>query len=200
MTSRLVLILVGLLLINSGLLGFWATPYSIGKLAATVMPMATSNWLLDTILQQFRAIAVFIIFRELIFLYFVPFLLILALRFRMNWLKIAMVSYGIGFFSLLLPFLSIGDLGLILAIAVTALSVFTGSLTRLFWQKGLPRISSFSTVILGLIFGIALGIFVISAYFSLETLGALPWTTLLLPIFLLQLCLAFSLNHQLKIW
>lgn len=190
--ARLVFILVGLLIVKSALLGFMATPYLIAKLASTVVPVGR------TVGQPLAAFAIFVGFREAIFLYFMPFLAILALGLRLAWLKIATVSYGIGLLSLLLPFFNVGNLGLILAIALMTLAIFSGSLIQLFWQRRLPRISSFSTVIFGLIYGVALGIFAIAAIFPLQTLSGLPWTTLLLPIFLLFLCLAFSLNQQLK--
>ncbi|AFY73176.1 hypothetical protein Syn7502_01066 [Synechococcus sp. PCC 7502] len=210
MTNKLVLILVGLLIVEFALLGFLATPYYIGKLAATALPAYTlvsgvPIWVLRIMLQFQKfwnvVLTLFVIFHEVIFLYFVPLLIILGLRLpRTNWVKVCAISYGVGFLVLLSTFLNTINFSVTLAIAVIALGVFTGALIRLFWQARFHKIYSVSTVVFGIILGKVLGVFAIAAIFSVQTVGAFPiqWTTLLMPIFLLLLCLALSLRYQFK--
>ncbi len=211
MTNKLVVILVGLLVILFAVNGFLSTPYIIGKLAAVPLPAFTFStgiaiWLLRIIYEVQRffglAIAIIVIFRYFIFLFLPAIFIALGLNSPkfINWLAVCQVSYGFGILILLSGILNIGDLDVILAIAAIPLGMTTGGLVRLFWQKGFNKIYSVLTVLIAVILGNFLGVFVIAAITGMQTVGtdSTKWTTLLFPLFLLQLCLALSLKEQFR--
>jgi hypothetical protein len=210
MTNKLVVILVGLLIILFAVYGFLSTPYYIGKLAALSLPAFTFSWeipiwLLRIIfeMQKFfsRTIAIIFIFRYVIVFYLLAGLIVLGLNApkSLNWLAVCQVSYGFAILILLSVFLN-WNLDAIFAIAAIPLGITTTGLIRLFWQKGFNKIHSVFTVLIAVLLGKCLGDFTIAAIANLQTVGnnSIKWTTLLFPLFLLQLCLALSLKYQFK--
>jgi hypothetical protein len=91
-------------------------------------------------------------------------------------------------------------LDLSLAIATIPLGITTGEITRLFWFQGYRRIYSALTVLIAVMLGNFLGVFVFAAILAIQAPGVngIKWTTLLFPVFLLQLCLALSIKKQLQ--
>jgi hypothetical protein len=209
MTNKLVLILLGLLIILFTVYGL-LTPYTVGKLAAISLPAFTFSrgipiWLLRIIfeVQKFfsLAIAFIVIFRYVIFLFLPAILITLGLnspKFK-NWFAVCQVSYGLGILMLLSVFLN-WNLDIILAIAAIAAGITTAGLIRLFWQNGFNKIYSVLTVLIAVLLGNFLGVFIFAAIASIQTVGnnSIEWTTLLFPIFLLQLCLALALKYQFR--
>jgi len=213
MKNRLVLVLcvVAALIIIFTLFGFLLTPYFIGKLSAIALPTFIFSkgipiWLLRIIFefQKFfnLAIALVLTFGHIIFLYFASTAIVLGLGSSksLNWFAISAYSYGFGLLVLLSGALSMLKLDLSLAIAAIPLGITTAGITRLFWLQGYKRIYSALTVLIAVILGNFLGDFVFAAITELQTPGrnGIRWTTILFPIFLLQLCLALSIKKQLQ--
>jgi hypothetical protein len=213
MKNRLVLVLclAAALIVLFTLFGFLLTPYFIGKLSVMALPAFTFSqgipiWLLRIIFefQKFfsLAIAIVLTFGHLIFLYFGSTAIVLGLGASksLNWFAISAYSYGVGLLVLLSGVLNMLKLDLSLAIATIPLGITTGGITRLFWLQGFRQIYSALTVLIAVILGNFLGIFVCAAMLEILAPGmsSIRWTTLLLPIFLLQLCLALSIKTQLQ--
>lgn len=213
MKNRLVLVLcvVAALIIIFTLFGFLLTPYFIGKLSAIALPAFTFSqgipiWLLRIIFefQKFfnLSIAIVLTFGHLIFLYFGSTAIVLGIGApkSLNWLAISVYSYGVGLLVLLSAALSMLKLDLSLAIATIPLGITTAGVTKLFWIQGFRRIYSALTVLIAVILGNFLGVFVLAAITELQAPGmsGIRWTTFLLPVFLLQLCLALSIKKQLQ--
>jgi hypothetical protein len=213
MKNRLVLVLcvVSSLIIIFTLFGFLLTPYFIGKFSVLVLPAFTFSqgipiWLLRIIFEFQRffnlAIAIILTFGHLIILYFGSTAIVLGLGSpkSLNWFAISIYSYGVGLLVLLSGALSMLKLDLSLAISAIPLGITTAGIIRLFWLQGFRRIYSALTVIISVILGNFLGVFVFAAILELQAPGmsGIRWTTLLLPVFLLQLCLALSIKKQLQ--
>jgi hypothetical protein len=213
MKNRLVLVLcvVAALIVLFTLFGFLLTPYFIGKFSVLALPAFTFSqgipiWLLRIIFefQKFfnLAIAIVLIFGHIIFLYVASTAIVLGLGSSkfLNWFAISTYSYGMGMLVLLSGISNMLKLDLSLAIATIPLGITTAGVTKLFWIQGFRRIYSALTVLIAVILGNFLGVFVLAAITELQTPGrnGIRWTTLLFPVFLLQLCLALSIKKQLQ--
>jgi hypothetical protein len=213
MKNRLVLVIcmVAFLIAIFTLFGFLFTPYFIGKLSAIALPTFTFSkgipiWLLRFIFELQRsfnlAIAIVLTFGHIIFLYFASTAIVMGLGSSksLSWFAISIYSYGVGLLILLSGILSILKLDLSLAIATIPLGITTGGITRLFWFQGYRRIYSALTVLIAVMLGNFLGVFVFAAILAIQAPGinGIKWTTLLFPVFLLELCLALSIKKQLQ--
>jgi|GEM_PF-1613311 len=202
MQRRFILILFCLLVILFSLFGFVLTPYIIGKLAATPLPVITDPAYIPPI-WMIGFFTVLGILWHWIFLYAISTLITLGLKTSkvFSWFKIATVSNMISTLLLIAAFLSIGDWGFNLAIAIISAGISTGASIQELWRKGINRISSIVTVSLSVSFGLTFGAFLLSALIGMVTIGdrSTLWSVLIYPLtFFLGLGLVFSI-FKLKI-